>query len=346
MLQPQTFLTHTTHLTQLVDSDSEKKHNKYPCPEVSSVQPAQHSRARLPFAFAASVCVRQGPPWAGPAWAGPAHTRLRRCCKRDRRAFPLRSARDSSTSLRSWVSFNPASATHQLCDLSAGHRCEPVPSGGKWKGDPTRQSPCSARACNRCGGTPPPSWDPTRGPRCSEQGQGQPRCRAGQGRHGPAGSSRHRSPGRTSSAGCHSVPRRPHASSFLGGQVAAAGGVTGPSRERTRTWPSSGPASLSPCPAWRGVSRTRPLPGAELVASALCLERGWSHLPQLGSLPNSVWWPGLNVSSGWGLSAATVYRGRTHVPVASGELFGGSPRPPGGQVGWRHVGQGRGCVSG
>lgn len=64
------------------------------------------------------------------------------------------------------------------------------------------------------------------------------------------------------------------------------------------------------------------------------------------SLPNSVWWPGLNVGSGWGLSAATVYRGRTHVPVASGELFGGSPRPPGGQVGWRHVGQGRGCVSG
>lgn len=263
MLQPQTFLTHTTHLTQLVDSDSEKKHNKYPCPEVSSVQPAQHSRARLPFAFAASVCVRQGPPWAGPA-----HTRLRRCCKRDRRAFPLRSARDSSTSLRSWVSCNPASATHQLCDLSAGHRCEPVPSGGKWKGDPTRQSPCSARACNRCGGTPPPSWDPTRGPRCSEQGQGQPRCRAGQGRHGPAGSSRHRSPGRTSSAGCHSVPRSPHASSFLGGQVAAAGGVTGPSRERTRTWPPSGPAFLTPRPTWRGVSRTCPLPGAGLVSPA------------------------------------------------------------------------------
>lgn len=117
-------------------------------------------------------------------------------------------------------------------------------------------------------------------------------------------------------------------------------------RERTRARPPSGPAFLTPRPAWRGVSRTRPLPGAELVASALCLERGWSHLPPLGSLPNSVWWPGLNVSSGWGLSAATVYRGRTHVPVASGELFGGSPRLPGGQVGWRHVGQGRGCVSG
>lgn len=129
-------------------------------------------------------------------------------------------------------------------------------------------------------------------------------------------------------------PRSPHASSFLGGQVAAAGGVTGPVSE-------PGPGRLRDRPFSPPV-----LPGEGLVALAPCLEQGWSHLPPLGSLPNSVWWPGLNVSSGWGLSAATVYQGCTHVPVASGEPFGGSPRPPGGQVGWRHVGQGRGCVSG
>lgn len=70
MLQPQTFLTHTTHLTQLVDSDSEKKHNKYPCPEVSSVQPAQHSRARLPFAFAASERLRAAGSAVGGASVG------------------------------------------------------------------------------------------------------------------------------------------------------------------------------------------------------------------------------------------------------------------------------------
>lgn len=118
-----------------------------------------------------------------------------------------------------------------------------------------------------------------------------------------------------------------------------------------RSQPLEGSLALPVSEPGPGLLRDRPLsapvlPGEGLVALAPCLEQGWSHLPPLGSLPNSVWWPGLNVSSGWGLSAATVYRGRTHVPVASSELFGGSPRPPGGQVGWRHVGQGRGCVSG
>lgn len=39
-------------------------------------------------------------------------------------------------------------------------------------------------------------------------------------------------------------------------------------RERTRAWPPSGPAFLTPRPTWRGVSRTCPLPGAGLVSPA------------------------------------------------------------------------------
>lgn len=156
--------------------------------------------------------------WQGPQGAWPAHTPPVKVLEEGTGSVPAPPICrvESSTSLKSRVSFTPASATHQPCDLSAVHVCKPVSSGRKWKGDSIRQSPCGARACSGCGGTPLPSWDPARGPHCTSKARDNPDATAGQGRCGPACSSCHRSPGRTSSAGRHSVPHRPDASSFLG----------------------------------------------------------------------------------------------------------------------------------
>lgn len=165
-----------------------------------------------------------------------------------------------------------------------------------------------------------------------------PDAAAGQGRRGPAGSSCRRSPGRTSSAGRHSVPRRAHASSFLGRQVAAAGGVTGLSHERTAD-PRPGlllHRPLRPCPAWSGVSRICP--------HTLCAE--WFLSSVLPSLSCCL----IRVSFGvvakvdlvacvkcqlWGL-------GTVHSKQACGAVWWVA-KAAWWQVGWR---QRRGCFSG
>lgn len=137
-----------------------------------------------------------------------------------------------------------------------------------------------------------------------------------------------------------------------GEQVAAAGGVTGPSRERTAE-------------PWPGLLLDRPLsapalPGAGLVIPApTCCVQSISRVqfsPSLSCCLIHVSFGGhCHIRSGGlykmsALGAADCpqqqFNRIAHTCPWPPVLFGGLPRPPGGQVGWRHVGQGRGCFSG